>query len=435
MSADNATLRVGEPAVAYLLQVFPKYSETFIVNEILEHQNQGRPVRVLSLRLPREGRFHGCLKDLESASEYIPESFWDSPAKIREAAWTVMKHSASGLPRIIRRWGAGDVTFRDLWQAMLVRRWAARRNVRHVHCHFGGFAATVAALSRMIGGPTFSVTLHAHEIFRESVNRRLLRRIIELSAFCVTVSQFNARHLEQHVGADPAKIRVLYNGIPLDRFTFHTGSREPGTILSVGRLIEKKGFVYLVRACRLLADKGLLKRCEIVGEGREEDRLRKEIKRLDLGSFVQLTGPWPQERVAAALSRCAAFALPCIRAADGNMDALPTVLLEAMAAGCPVVSTRLSGIPEIVDDGRSGLLVEPNDETALATTLETVLKDASRAQVIAEAGRRRVEELFDVRKSVATLGEWQHRAAGPTRDCRAALPSHAEAVLVTEQAR
>ncbi len=435
MSSDTATPHAGERAVAYLLQVFPKYSETFIVNEVLEHQNQGRPVRVLSLRLPREGRFHGCLKDLVDASEYVSESFWDSPTKIREAAWSVMKDSVWSVLRVAHQWAGRDVSLRDVWQAMLVRRWAARRHVRHFHCHFGGFAATVAALSRMMGGPSFSVTLHAHEIFRDGVNQRLLRRITDLSAFCVTVSQFNARHLVEQIGADPAKVRVLYNGIPLDRFTYHAGLREPGTILSVGRLIEKKGFIYLIRACKTIADQGLLTRCDIVGEGREEDSLKKEIKRLNLGGLVTLAGPWPQEKVADALSRYATFALPCVRAADGNMDALPTVLLEAMASGCPVVSTRLSGIPEIVDDGRSGLLVEPNDEVSLASALEAVLCDTHRAQALGEAGRRRAEELFDVRKSVATLSDWQHRASDQTQALALPLPTLAPTALTMEQAR
>jgi colanic acid/amylovoran biosynthesis glycosyltransferase len=435
MSADRVKTPSGEQTVAYLLQVFPKYSETFIVNEVLEHQNQGRPVRVLSLRLPREGRFHGCLRDLEDAAEYITESFWENPTKIREAAWSALKHGASSMARVGRIWGSRDVLFRDVWQALLVRRWASRRKVRHLHCHFGGFAATVAALSRMMGGPSFSVTLHAHEIFRDNVNQRHLRRIIDLSAFCVTVSQFNAHHLVDQLGADPAKVRVLYNGIPFDRFAFREGPREPGTILAVGRLIEKKGFVYLIRACKALADKGLLHRCDIVGEGREEGSLKSEIKKLGLGDRVQLAGAWPQERVADALSRYSAFALPCIRATDGNMDALPTVLLEAMASGCPIVSTRLSGIPEIVDDGRSGLLVEPNDDNALATALEVVLSDTARATAMSLEGRRRAEELFDVRKSVATLSDWQHRASEQTQ--ASAIPSStlAQGNLTMEQAR
>lgn len=427
--------RPGERSIAYLLQVFPKYSETFIVNEILEHQRRGRPVRILSLRFPREGRFHGCLQELEEAAEYVSESYWDGTPKIREALWPALARSPMAVARLASIWAAREVTFRDLWQALLVRRWAARRRVRHFHCHFGGFAATVAALSRLIGGPSFSVTLHAHEIFRENIDLRHLRRIVDLSAFCVTVSQFNARHLVESLGVDEKKVRVLYNGIPLDRFPFSATPREPGTILAVGRLIEKKGFAYLIRACKALADKKLLRRCDIVGEGREQGSLKSEIKRLGIGEFVRLAGPWPQERVADALKRYAVFALPCVRAADGNMDALPTVLLEAMASGCPVVSTRLSGIPEIVEDGTSGLLVEPNDERALASALEDLLRDPARAGDLAARGRQRAEVRFDVCKSVATLADWQQR--GADADHRHSQPAYSapSAALSMEDAR
>ena len=408
--------RSGAGRFAYLLQVFPKYSETFILNELLEHQRSGRRVRVLSLRFPREGRFHELLAELQEAAEYIPEALFDQPRKVFESLAATAAKSLTAFG-VLRQWGRRDTTLRDLWQAVMVRRWSERRGVTHLHCHFGGFAARVAYLSRVIGGPTYSVTLHAHDIFRETVDHRLLRDLIRESEFCVTVSQFNALHLTQRIGAHPDKIRVLHNGVPLERFVYSEGSRESGTILSVGRLIEKKGFVHLVRACRILKERGLLRRCEIIGEGREHSTLEAEIRRLGLQDEVKLVGAMSQAGVAEALKRSAVFALPCVTARDGNMDALPTVLLEAMASGCPAVSTRLSGIPEILVDGQSGLLIECGDEVGLAYALSRVLTDADYSARLALGGRKRVEELFDVRKSVATLGDWLEGAA--TRGMRA----------------
>ena len=403
--------RSRKASFAYLLQVFPKYSETFIVNELLGHQEAGQPVRVLSLRLPREGRFHGCVAELAEAAEYVAESYWDQPDKRREALRSVARESPAGLLRALALLARRRVTFRDVWQAALVRRWAARRGVSHLHCHFGGFAATTAYLSRLMNGPSYSVTLHAHEIFRDTADHALLRDVVGASAFCVTVSNFNARHLCEQIKAPSDKIRVLYNGIALDRFPRREGPRDPGTILSVGRLIEKKGFVHLIRACKPLAERGLLTRCDIVGEGREKDALAAEIKRLGLSDKVRLAGPWSQARVADALGRYGVFALPCVRAADGNMDALPTVLLEAMASGCPVVSTTLSGIPEIIANGQTGLLVPPGDECALADAIAATIIDADRSRRFAAAGRARAEERFDVRRSVAVLASWLGQAA------------------------
>ena len=416
---------MGADGIAYLLQVFPKYSETFILNELLEHQRQGSPVRVLSLRLPREGRFHGCLADLQQAAEYVAESFWDKPGRIVEAVRDAVSTDLLGVPRNVAQWIGRHVSARDIWQALLVRRWAKRRGIVHLHSHFGGYAATVAYLSRLMGGPTYSVTLHAFDIFRETVNRELLRRIIARSAFCVTVSKFNAAYLRDEVGADTEKVRVLYNGIPLERFPFSESPRDEGAILSVGRLIEKKGFLHLVRACATLVAQGRTIRCEIVGEGPQTDELKAEIKRLGLKDIVHLVGAWPQERVAQALSRASLFALPCVEAKDGNMDALPTVLLEAMAAGCPCVSTRLSGIPEIIVDRQTGLLVPPEDDAVLSTAITDMLDHPEMSARFSRAGRARVEEVFDVRTNVGTLSGWLAAAARQDRGThlRAAQPN------------
>lgn len=398
--------------IAYLLQNYPKYSETFILNELLEHQRQGRPMRVIALRFPREGRFHGCLADLKQAAEYVPESYWDKPDRRREAMRAAVKASPVGAARAAGRWLRRQADYRDLWQAALVRRWAERRGVKHVHVHFGGYAARVAFLAKLMGGPSYSVTLHAFDIFRKNVNIRLLRDMIQASAFCVTVSRFNAGYLRETVGANPDRVRLLYNGIPLARFPFSDAPRESGTILSVGRLIEKKGLHHLIRACAMLNERGLLTRCEIVGEGPMKDELKAEISRLGLRHRVQLVGAWPQEKVAEALRRAAVFALPCIEARDGNMDALPTVLLEAMAAGCPCVSTRLSGIPEIIEDRQSGRLANPGDETGLADAIAETLTTPSNAMGYSLAGRRRVESLFDGERAASTLRNWLDEFAG-----------------------
>lgn len=419
-SPQSATRNLSGGRLAYLLQVFPKYSETFILNELLEHQRQGAAVRVVALRYPRDGRFHGCLAELEQAAEYIPESVWDKSGKLVRAAWAVLRDRPMGFGNAAGQVLAGRVEPRDLWQATLVRRWAQRRGAAHLHSHFGGYAARVAWLARKMGGPSYSVTLHAFDIFRDNVDAGLLRRIVTDAAFCVTVSRFNAAHLRERIGADPVKVRVLYNGIPLHRFAYCDSPREPGTILSVGRLIEKKGFIHLVRACALLAQRGMLARCEIVGEGPEKATLSEEINRLGLRGRVHLVGAWAQERVARALSRAAVFALPCVAAKDGNMDALPTVLLEAMAAGCPCVSTRLSGIPEIIEDGVTGRLVPPGDDAALAAAVGDLLADAELGRRFARAGRQRAESLFDVRRSVATLRGWLVEAAEASTEMRPA---------------
>jgi glycosyltransferase involved in cell wall biosynthesis len=185
--------------------------------------------------------------------------------------------------------------------------------------------------------------------------------------------------------------------------------------LSIGRLVEKKGLIHLVRAVAQLRARGLVLKCKIVGEGPEKRRLRQEIERLGLQSEVVLTGPQQHQRIRELLQRYSCFVLPCIRAADGNMDGVPNVLLEALACECPCVSTSLSGIPEIIKDRVTGLLVEPGDETALANAIETVVTDMPRASEWAAAGRRLVEEHFDIHRNIATLYGWLHGAAEAAR--------------------
>lgn len=177
-------------------------------------------------------------------------------------------------------------------------------------------------------------------------------------------------------------------------------------ILSVGRLVEKKGFEDLIRACAWLREGQVEFRCEIIGTGERREALKALIAELDLEQHVTLVGPRSQDEVLRAYRRATVFALPCIVASDGNRDGLPTVLLEAMAVGLPVISTRLVGVPEIVEHGVDGLLVEPGDSAALAASLTRVLRDGELRDNLSRAGRRKVGQRFDVRRNVVQLREW-----------------------------
>jgi glycosyltransferase involved in cell wall biosynthesis len=263
-----------------------------------------------------------------------------------------------------------------------------------------------------MGGLSYSLTLHAFDIFRDNVDRWLLARKINASRFTITVSEFNGRYLIEHIpGVDPSKVRVNYNGIDLDQFHPDGQVRDESSIFSVGRLIEKKGFVHLVRAIERLRSAGLKVHCRIAGDGPDSARLKAEIARLALASQVELVGPLKQSGVRELLQQATCFVLPCVQARDGNIDALPTVLLESLACGCPSVSTRLSGIPEIIEDRVSGLLVAPADDESLAMALREVLSNRVLATALAEAGRRRAEQRFDIRQNVRTLHRWLVEAA------------------------
>jgi colanic acid/amylovoran biosynthesis glycosyltransferase len=412
------------PRIGYLLRMYPRFSQTFVVNEILELERQGANLRIGSLRRPTDGAFHDSISRVRATCDYLPDYFFENWSKIRTAHLDRARAAFRG-------WSGGlasaltfrDVSFFDFVQAALVCRWAAKHKLRHLHVHFGTSEATVAWLARRMGGPSYSLTLHAFDIFRENVDRDLLARKINAAEFVVTVCQSNQRFMAAHLpGVDVSRIRVNYNGIDLERFAAASGPREPLSIFAVGRLIEKKGFDHLVRAVARLRDRdpqGPLGRirCAIAGDGPEESRLKSLIGELRLKDQVRLLGPLRQEEIRTRLGTAACFVLPCVRARDGNIDALPTVLLEAQARGCPVISTNLSGNPEIIEDGRSGLLVEPEADDALAEAIARVLLNDTLAAELGAGGRARAEERFDARKNVAVMRSWLLAAAGaPSAD-------------------
>lgn len=408
MTETKGQTDVKGSRIAYLLRMYPRFSQTFIVNEIRELERQGLDLSVVSIRLPNEGLFHESVCRVKARAHYIPSTSRGRHRKSAKSHWRQLRRAPGAYWQAVRTLRSdAQAEWRDFGRAMYVLRWAKGLGVRHVHVHFGTSEATVALLAHMLGGLSYSLTLHAFDIFRDNVDRSLLAKKINASRFTVTVSEFNRRFLAENLpGVDPDKIRVNYNGIDLRRFTPTTDARESLTIFGLGRLKEKKGFIDLVRAVSRLHQEGLKVTCRIAGDGEEKGRLQKEIQRAGLRAYVELLGEVGEDRVRELMQRSSCFVLPCVEAKDGNIDALPTVLLEALASGCPIVSTRLSGIPEIVEEGVSGLLVEPGDDKALAVAVRQVLTDPELAASFALAGRQRAEERFDARRNVAIMREW-----------------------------
>ena len=395
--------------IAYILKMYPRFSETFIVNEILELERQGIDVRIYSLRKPDDGRFHANLARVKAKVIYAPEYPETEPERMRAALddlykarpqpyldlWTEV--SARGEPYATKRF----------LQANVIAAHLLRYPVDAMHAHFASSAARAANyVHRLIDLP-YSITAHAKDIFHQDVKPDSLREKIQAARFVVTVSEFNKAYLQALMGDTPSDIRCLYNGIDLTRFRPDQAVvREPNLILGVGRLVEKKGFNYLIHACSILKKRGLDFGCEIIGKGALCEPLEALTHALDVADRVELVGPKPQEGVLDAYKRAAIFALPCVIGSDGNRDGLPTVLLEAMATGLPVVSTSLTGVPEIIDHAENGLLVEPGDPVALADALARLLQDRSLRSKMGIAARRKVEREFDVRRNVATLHQW-----------------------------
>jgi glycosyltransferase involved in cell wall biosynthesis len=286
------------------------------------------------------------------------------------------------------------------------------QEVAHIHSQWIHAGGTVAMYAAWLLDVPFSFTGHATDLFRD---RCALGDKIRRADFIVCISEFHRRFYLEN-GARPEQLIVAYCGI--DPSWFYPPAREraaehPYRILSSGRLVEKKGFADLIEACRILADRGKRFECIIGGSGELEHDLRSMIERLGLSGRVTVTGEaLIQEQIVEFMHSGDAYVLPCVWAKDGDVDGLPQMLMEAMACGLPVISTRLVGIPDLIRHEETGLLVEPHDPFGLADAISRLMHDRSLAVRLAESGRRWVVERFDLRDCLEPLIERYRQRLG-----------------------
>jgi glycosyltransferase involved in cell wall biosynthesis len=417
MIAKAKGIRIG-----YVLKMFPRFSETFVLNEILELERQGLEVEIFSIRPPTEGRFHPQLSKLRAGIRYLPSpSYPDFWSRLRRILARVQQHR-KGYGQAL--WHAlacpTDAGLKYFMRAAYIAETSLDLGLNHLHAHFADEPALVTMYASMMTGIPYSFTAHAKDIYHKDVHLGLLRDIAMNSAFLVTVSRSNRDHLRKNLPrASWPKIVRLYNGVNLDIFLPPKAPRKDAVVLSVGRLVEKKGFRYLIEAVGILQRQGFRLDCRIIGDGEEKGALKSLISQLNLGRAVRLLGGLPQDAVLKNMEEAAIFVLPAIIADDGNRDALPTVLLEAMATGLPVISTDVVGIPEILDKGKCGLIVAQKDSEALAKAMAGLLRHPRQRRRLSRLGREKVEKDFDIRRNVLRLhrrlvsSARNHKASGP----------------------
>ena len=389
--------------LAYVLKRFPRISETFIAAELIELQRQGERVTVFALSRPDEPFTHGFLAGLRSQVVYLPHRPLREPLRVARALARVVRSEPRGWLRAAAAslWPPRLRGLRRLLQATVLREELERAEIDHVHAHFATAAARLAKLAWQMGGPSYSVTAHAKDIYHEDVRVDHLRDKLRDATFVATVSRANRDYL-QDVLAAPGLVHVVPNAIDLRRLDGSTANgSDSDTILAVARLVEKKGLRDLVDACGILARNGVHFRLEIVGDGPLRADLGLAATRQGVPAVFH--GALPHESVAALYRRAAAFCLPSVIASSGDRDGLPTSVLEAMALGVPVATTAVNGLGEAVLHERTGLVVPEHDPAALAEALSRLLVDRALAHSLASQARRHVEEHFALEQSVALL--------------------------------
>jgi glycosyltransferase involved in cell wall biosynthesis len=392
--------------IAVLMSRFPSVTETFILREMIEMERQGMPVRVVSMIKETPPVLHDAVKPWIPRALFTPFlSAGVVAANARMFARRPVRYVAL-LARLIAGTIARPLTLLKTLaifpKSVAIAEQLERENVRHVHAHYASFPATMALIIATLGrGISFSITVHAHDI---QVDRSLLRWKLREVRFVRSISDFNRRFLEDLYPSEArGKIHVIHVGIEPEQYAGGLSPQGAPKLLCVAAHKPYKGLPYLIEACRILRDAGVAFHCDIVGHGPMRDELAAMIRERGLDGQVVLAGAKPQEEVARMMAEAALFVLPSIVAPDGQMEGIPVALMEALASGRAVVSTTLSGIPELVENGGSGLLVPPADASAFADAIRTLLESRDQARAMGLRGREKVRAEFDLRDCVRRL--------------------------------
>jgi len=395
--------------VAYILSRFPKLTETFILREMYWLPESGIEVHIFSLLNPLPTPVHQQAEELMPNVHYSP--FFLSWSLILAQFYFVLRSPVGYLRALLR---AIWQTYREplvLLRVLLLfpksvyfARQMEDLGIDHVHAHFVWVNGVAAGIASDLIGVTFSLHPHAFGLFmRDQVS---VRRQLKQATKIVTVSEFHRAYIAALCSSiQPDDVEIVHYGLETDGFqpSASPARNEIPHILSVGSLTEKKGHEYLIDACVLLAEKGYDFQCSIIGVGPLQESLQARVNRYKLQDKVHLLGGKKQDEVLDLYRQSDIFALACVVAQGGDRDGMPNVLIEAMAMQLPVVTTPVTGIPELVRDGENGLLVPERDGAALAQALERLMQDEPLRRELGRRGRETVLNGFEVRQTAAKL--------------------------------
>jgi glycosyltransferase involved in cell wall biosynthesis len=401
--------------VAVVLKGYPRLSETFIAQEILALEQRGLDIEIVSLRQPTDRVSHPVHGLIAAPVLYLPEYLKDAPRRVL-AAWRRARR-LPGYTAARRAWLRDlgrDPTpnrIRRFGQALVLAA-EASPEIGRLHAHFLHTPASVARYAALMRDLPWSVSAHAKDIWTIPAWEK--REKLAAAAWTVTCTAEGRRHLAALAPA-PDKVALCYHGIDLDRFpplpprltdavADGSDSARPVMLLSVGRAVEKKGYDDLLAALARLPP-GLAWRLVHIGGGALAARLQRRAQRLGLADRIEWRGARPQPDVLAAYRAADLFVLAAKIGRDGDRDGLPNVLIEAQSQSLACIATRLPGIVELIEDGRTGMLVPPGDPAALAAALAALIGDPARRRLLGAAGTARVRQDFAMQHGIAALAQ------------------------------
>jgi glycosyltransferase involved in cell wall biosynthesis len=394
------------PKIAYVVSSWPRLSETFILNEVIAVERSGVSLHIFSTKDPNGEPVHARVAQVRAPVTSLSlRGHWKSAL---QANLGLLRRRPLRYCRVLlqamsyRRWGI----LRRFFQAGYLAHELLREPVAHLHAHFAHAPALVAMFAHRLIDIPYTFTAHANDIYVRTPPK-LLRAAAQWARAVITCTEYNRRYLSTQIGpASHGKLHCIYHGLDLSQFKFAwPRAAEPGPpmILSVARLVEKKGVSDLIVAADILRRRGRCFQVEIVGNGPQHSVLENQVKQLGLEDYVKLVGAQTHDKVCRAYQRASIFALPCMVAANGDRDGIPNVLLEAMGSGVPVVSTPVSGIPELIESEREGLLVPPSNPAKLADALDRLLTCPDLRERLALGARAKIEAHFSLDRGSTQL--------------------------------
>lgn len=386
------------PRTAYILLWFPKPSETFIFREVVNLRKAGLPLKIFTLYGELTRGLSEEMRGVSADAERLGIHYLGHALPDVLYWWKRDRKRVVELFRTVlwRRWRGLEKTGESLWASLCAFRLARRfeeEQIEHIHAPWACGPATAAWIASRLTGIPFSFTCRAWDIYPpDSVLRDKLRD----AAFVRSETQANIRHLAAVCEADTAKMHLTYNGVPLARHAEAPATMTPPyQLLAVGRFIDKKGYEFLLRACKQLADGGMDFHLTLAGDGPRKSRLKRLAHDLGLDGRVSFPGFVSYDGISDIFRAADIFIMPSVVHASGDRDGIPTVIMESLMHRVPVIATNISGIPELIEDGITGLLIPEKDPAAIARAVMRLASDRTSALAMAERGRAKVRDLFD----------------------------------------
>lgn len=391
--------------VCVILKGYPRLSETFIAQEILALQQRDVPLAIASLRHPTDTSVHPVHRDIAAPVNYLPEYLHQEPGRVLKA-WSRVRRR----PGYDAAYAAFRADFARDRTRNRVRRFGQAcvladelpAGTRHLYAHFLHTPASVARYAALIAGLPWSCSAHAKDIWT-TPQWEIQEKLAEMD-WLVTCTAFGAAYLSS-LAPRPDTVSLLYHGLDFTRFPAPPTAKEANEtvrMLTVGRAVPKKGYEDLLQALTLLPET-LPWRLQHIGGGPLLEALKSEADRLGLSDRIEWSGPQPQDVVLDAMRAADLFVLASKVAKDGDRDGLPNVLMEAQSQALPVLATEAAGIPELIIDGETGLLVPPGSPSDLADGLSRMIADPELRQRLGQAGFRRVRSEFSLDAGIDTL--------------------------------